>query len=164
MWPPVNHGVVTQYEDQAAFAVSIDPSLFQKKFDEVEAELAPLFACRESRAHAVAYVRGPPACRARAAGRADRARRANPCVSGVMLALSGCLGRGRRPRRGPPPRHTSFDRQRGAGLRRDRPGEEGHRRGRTPARLARSATRWSRCSVPTPVPRGHCLFDGVLYV
>ncbi|MFD9286577.1 transposase, partial [Streptomyces mirabilis] len=32
--------------------------MFQEKFDEVEAELAPLFARREPRAHAVAYVRG----------------------------------------------------------------------------------------------------------
>ncbi|WP_374227363.1 IS701 family transposase [Streptomyces sp. AC512_CC834] len=49
---------MTHHEDQAASAVSIDPSLFQEKFDEVEAELAPLFARREPRAHAVAYVRG----------------------------------------------------------------------------------------------------------
>jgi len=46
------------HEDRAASAVSVDPSLFQEKFDEVEAELAPLFARRETRAHAAAYVRG----------------------------------------------------------------------------------------------------------
>jgi SRSO17 transposase len=49
---------MTQHEDQAASAVSIDPSLFQEKFDELAAELAPLFARREPRAHASAYVRG----------------------------------------------------------------------------------------------------------
>ncbi|MFB7329734.1 IS701 family transposase [Streptomyces sp. NPDC056190] len=49
---------MTQHEDQAASAVSIDPSLFQEKFDELAAELAPLFARREPRAHAAAYVRG----------------------------------------------------------------------------------------------------------
>ena len=49
---------MTQHEDQAASAVSVDPSLFQEKFDELAAELAPLFARREPRAHASAYVRG----------------------------------------------------------------------------------------------------------
>ncbi|MFD4971817.1 transposase, partial [Streptomyces sp. NPDC058424] len=49
---------MTQHEDQAASAVSIDPSLFQEKFDELAAELAPPFARREPRAHAAAYVRG----------------------------------------------------------------------------------------------------------
>src|SRR5437879_11915736 len=39
-------------------AVSIDPRLFQEKFDELTAELAPLFTRREPRAHAPAYVRG----------------------------------------------------------------------------------------------------------
>jgi SRSO17 transposase len=56
--PPVDHDVVTQHEDQAASAVSIDPGLFQEKFDEVTGELAPLFARREPRAHAVAYLQG----------------------------------------------------------------------------------------------------------
>ncbi|MGX4695479.1 hypothetical protein [Streptomyces sp. JNUCC 63] len=49
---------MTQHEDQAASAVSIDPSLFQEKFDDLAAELAPLFARREPRAHAAAYIRG----------------------------------------------------------------------------------------------------------
>ena len=49
---------MTQHEDQAASAVSIDPSLFQEKFDELSAALAPLFARREPRAHACAYMRG----------------------------------------------------------------------------------------------------------
>jgi SRSO17 transposase len=49
---------VTQHEDQAASAVSIDPSLFQEKFDELAADLAPLFARREPRAHALDYLRG----------------------------------------------------------------------------------------------------------
>ncbi|MFE4413855.1 IS701 family transposase, partial [Streptomyces sp. NPDC056821] len=49
---------MTQHEDHAASAVSIDPSLFQEKFDELAAELAPLFARRKPRAHAAAYVRG----------------------------------------------------------------------------------------------------------
>ncbi|MER5918086.1 hypothetical protein ABT124_49550, partial [Streptomyces sp. NPDC001982] len=30
--PPVDHGVVTHHEDQAASAASIDPLLFQEKF------------------------------------------------------------------------------------------------------------------------------------
>ncbi|MFF0041631.1 IS701 family transposase [Streptomyces mirabilis] len=49
---------MTQQDPQAASAVSIDPRLFQAKFEELTAELAPLFARREPRAHAVAYVRG----------------------------------------------------------------------------------------------------------
>ncbi|MFD1276601.1 IS701 family transposase [Streptomyces kaempferi] len=38
--------------------VSIDPLLFQEKFDELAADLAPLFARREPRAHALDYLRG----------------------------------------------------------------------------------------------------------
>jgi SRSO17 transposase len=49
---------VTQHEDQAASAVSIDPLLFQEKFDELAADLAQLFARREPRAHALDYLRG----------------------------------------------------------------------------------------------------------
>ena len=56
--PPVDHGVVTQHEDQTASAVSLDPLLFQEKFDQLSAALAPLFTRREQRAHAAAYVRG----------------------------------------------------------------------------------------------------------
>lgn len=49
---------MTQHEDQTASAVSIDPLLFQEKFDQLSADLAPLFTRREPRAHAAAYVRG----------------------------------------------------------------------------------------------------------
>jgi hypothetical protein len=38
---------VTHQEPQTASAVSIDPSVFQEKFDELADELAPLFARRE---------------------------------------------------------------------------------------------------------------------
>jgi hypothetical protein len=49
---------VTQHEGQAASAVSTDPRVFQEKFDELAAELAPLFARREPQAHAADYLRG----------------------------------------------------------------------------------------------------------
>jgi SRSO17 transposase len=49
---------VTHHEDQAPSAVSIDPSLFQEKFDELAADLAPFFTRREPRAHALDYLRG----------------------------------------------------------------------------------------------------------
>lgn len=38
----------------------MDPLLFQEKFDQLSADLAPLFTRREPRAHAAAYVRGSP--------------------------------------------------------------------------------------------------------
>ncbi|MET8537899.1 IS701 family transposase [Streptomyces sp. NPDC005065] len=41
-----------------ASVVSIGPALFEEKFDELGAGLAPLFARREPRAHAAAYLRG----------------------------------------------------------------------------------------------------------
>jgi SRSO17 transposase len=49
---------VTHQDLQAASAVSLDPALFEEKFDELSAGLAPLFARREPRAHAAAYLRG----------------------------------------------------------------------------------------------------------
>jgi hypothetical protein len=44
---------VTHHEDQAASAASRDPLLFQEKFAELAADLAPLFTRREPRAHAL---------------------------------------------------------------------------------------------------------------
>ena len=49
---------MTHHEPQTASAVSIDPLVFQAKFDELADELAPLFARREPRAHALDYLRG----------------------------------------------------------------------------------------------------------
>ena len=49
---------MTHQDLQAASAVSLDPALFEEKFDELSAGLAPLFARREPRAHAGAYLRG----------------------------------------------------------------------------------------------------------
>ncbi|WAX76480.1 hypothetical protein [Streptomyces sp. KMM 9044] len=49
---------MTQHEDQAASAASMDALLFQEKFDELSAGLAPLSARREPRAHAADYLRG----------------------------------------------------------------------------------------------------------
>jgi len=49
---------VTQDESQAAAAVSVDPAVFQAKFDELADDLAPLFSRREPRGHAVSYLRG----------------------------------------------------------------------------------------------------------
>ncbi|MFF3877276.1 hypothetical protein [Streptomyces sp. NPDC001978] len=47
---------MTHQEPQTASAVSRDPLLFQEKFDELAADLAPLFARREPRAHALASI------------------------------------------------------------------------------------------------------------
>ena len=47
-----------QHDQQAASFVSIDPALFEEKFGELEAGLAPLFTRREPRSHAMAYLRG----------------------------------------------------------------------------------------------------------
>lgn len=49
---------MTQDEIQAAAALSVDPAVFQAKFDELTGDLAPLFSRREPHGHAVAYLRG----------------------------------------------------------------------------------------------------------
>jgi SRSO17 transposase len=58
MRPSDDHDVVTQHIDRMASAVSIDLDTAVTIRAELEADLAGLFGRRESRAHAVAYIRG----------------------------------------------------------------------------------------------------------
>jgi SRSO17 transposase len=49
---------VTQDESRAACAASVDPDVLGKEFDELAGLLAPVFARRDLRSNAMAYVRG----------------------------------------------------------------------------------------------------------
>ena len=56
--PPRDHDVVTQHEDGAACAVSVDPDPVDVVFGALAAGLAPASARRDLRANALLYVRG----------------------------------------------------------------------------------------------------------
>jgi hypothetical protein len=147
---------VTQHEDQAASAVSIDPGLFQEKFDEVTGELAPLFARREPRAHAVAYLQGLLADlpRKNCWSMAEHAGVAR--AYGMQRLLYQAVwdeDAARDAVRGFAVRHLAAP---GAVLVFDETGQEKKAPPRpgsdasTPAPPDRSAMRWSRCTAPTP--------------
>jgi SRSO17 transposase len=56
--PPRDHDVVTQHDDGAACAVSVDPDPVAAVFGELAAGLAPVCGRRDLRANALLYVRG----------------------------------------------------------------------------------------------------------